>query len=72
MKVTPHDHLRYMVKSDSGDTEYLVDLLLPECSCVDHQVRVKGGEKDMCKHEVAAHIQNSLDLINNIRQQIKK
>jgi len=65
MQVTPHDRLRFLVESQSGQRPYLVDLAcfngLGRCDCKDFSVRVapklKGGIYEghrNCKHLSAA------------------
>ncbi len=71
MKATFHEHARYMVSSESGNGDYLVDLLENRCDCDDHRIRVQAKhEKEECKHLPIAFEQFGRDMIEQIRKTV--
>lgn len=61
------EHLRYLAPSDEhSDVAYMVDLLVPECSCPDCQI-----DKHECKHMVRAYTHLGKQMAREIRREMR-
>ena len=77
--VEPLDCFRYLVRSDSGEAQYLVDLLandgFGQCDCMDWKIRkwplVQHGVRCYCKHLWRARQRMADDVIAEAVRQEK-
>jgi predicted nucleic acid-binding Zn finger protein len=72
MRARFYDLGRYLVSSESGRDDYLVDVAgNGQCDCHDWRIRVDGlGEKQTCKHVICAQAAWRYDFPEYVRTQI--